>query len=118
MASLCIYFLVLLWYFGLSPIHCEDQFHHSPVVHIEHGAIKGKVIFSLTNKTIYSFLGIPYAKPPIKDLRFQVSLSYVNKIKYYQNNMSLQTTTCITENYITFLLEAIYFFSEIFLLSS
>lgn len=42
-------------------------------VDIESGRIRGKRSLTLfQEKPYYSFRGIPYAQPPIKDLRFKV----------------------------------------------
>lgn len=43
-------------------------------VDIESGRVRGKRSLTLFHeKPYYSFRGIPYAQPPIKDLRFKVS---------------------------------------------
>jgi carboxylesterase type B len=43
-------------------------------VKINQGVLEGREDTSMsTGKTFYSFLGIPYAKPPVGELRFQVS---------------------------------------------
>lgn len=43
------------------------------VVHTESGAVRGKAQTTLWhNQIYYSFKGIPYAEPPIGDLRFKV----------------------------------------------
>jgi len=49
------------------------QPHKEKAVTISQGTIIGlqrKTLFS--KKLYFSFLGVPYAKPPIKDLRFKV----------------------------------------------
>lgn len=55
-----------------------------PVVEVKQGKLQGTIRKSvLTGNEYYSFQGIPFAKPPIKDLRFQVSEYFhlfVNKI--------------------------------------
>lgn len=48
---------------------CEDL-----VVETVQGKVQGRAFVSVLNKTeYYGFLGIPYAKPPVNELRFQVS---------------------------------------------
>ncbi|XP_046753938.1 esterase E4-like [Diprion similis] len=42
----------------------------APQVTILQGPLEGTTVLSLNNRTIYSFLGIPYAQPPIGNLRF------------------------------------------------
>lgn len=46
----------------------------SPVVTIQEGQIKGMVSEDVRGGKFYSFMGIPYAKPPVGDLRFKVTL--------------------------------------------
>lgn len=42
------------------------------IVRVENGKLKGKTGTDLTGKQYYAFQGIPYAKPPIGNLRFKV----------------------------------------------
>ncbi|KAJ8673053.1 hypothetical protein QAD02_004314 [Eretmocerus hayati] len=42
-----------------------------PIVHIENGSLRGVLKNSSEGYDYYAFLGIPYAKPPIGDLRFK-----------------------------------------------
>lgn len=44
-----------------------------PVVKTPLGGLQGSIIKTDRGETIYTFLGIPYAKPPVGDLRFKVS---------------------------------------------
>lgn len=44
-----------------------------PIIRITSGALKGKVIENCIGERIYAFLGIPFAKAPIGNLRFKVS---------------------------------------------
>jgi carboxylesterase type B len=41
-------------------------------VRIVQGALQGKVMTSRKGRRIHAFQGIPYAEPPVGDLRFQV----------------------------------------------
>lgn len=44
------------------------------IVEVKQGLLEGQIKESiLTGKEYCSFLGIPYAKPPVGELRFQVS---------------------------------------------
>lgn len=44
-----------------------------PVVKTPLGTIEGHIAKTVHGKDFYSFKGIPYAKPPIGDLRFKVN---------------------------------------------
>ena len=46
----------------------------SPIVNTSSGKIRGTAAVSREGKTYYQFLGIPYAKPPVGPLRFEVRL--------------------------------------------
>lgn len=49
----------------------DDDFH---VVTTDLGAVRGNVHHTLLDhRKFYSFRGIPYAQPPVKELRFKVS---------------------------------------------
>ncbi|KAL3273421.1 hypothetical protein HHI36_014865 [Cryptolaemus montrouzieri] len=66
--------LVLLIIFGIC--HClvssEYQKHTSaPIVSTSLGKYQGSLLTSTLGRTIYSFRGIRYAEPPVKDLRFK-----------------------------------------------
>ena len=54
--------------FFVCAAHKEDI-----LVHIKDGALKGKNLTSRNNNTFFAFMGIPYAKPPVGNLRFKVS---------------------------------------------
>lgn len=45
-------------------------------VTIEQGILRGKSYRSRNNTEYYGYLGIPYAKPPIGELRFKVSFEF------------------------------------------
>lgn len=44
-----------------------------PIVEIEQGKLRGKVSKNYNDFEYYTFKGIPYAKPPVGELRFAVS---------------------------------------------
>ncbi|KYB29071.1 Esterase-6-like Protein [Tribolium castaneum] len=56
--------LFALFNFGFSDI----------VIHLPDGSIRGKQSVTLTHKKFYSFEKIPYAAPPIGELRFQAPI--------------------------------------------
>ncbi|KAK9885279.1 hypothetical protein WA026_010774 [Henosepilachna vigintioctopunctata] len=43
----------------------------NPVVQTAYGKVRGKVLKSYDNKDFYAFQGIPFAEPPVGNLRFQ-----------------------------------------------
>ena len=45
----------------------------SPIVQTTSGAVVGKIETLPYGKSVYEYLGIPYAEPPVGDLRFAVS---------------------------------------------
>ncbi|KAI4468816.1 carboxylesterase [Holotrichia oblita] len=51
------------------------------IVQIEEGALKGTTRTDINGRTIYSFLGIPYAKPPVGELRFKLPAENTNSLK-------------------------------------
>jgi carboxylesterase type B len=42
------------------------------IVSVAQGGLRGKTVTTAAGITYYSFQGIPYAKPPVGALRFQV----------------------------------------------
>lgn len=64
---------------SISVIICANYVvsEEKPVVETTHGTILGKVLKTLIkNVDYFGFMGIPYAAPPIGDLRFLVSKKY------------------------------------------
>lgn len=44
----------------------------NPTVTVQQGVLLGKLIENIHGEKIFSFQGIPYAKPPLGKLRFKV----------------------------------------------
>jgi len=42
-----------------------------PIVQTQYGKVQGRLCSKLNEKQVYSYSKIPFAKPPVKDLRFQ-----------------------------------------------
>lgn len=53
-----------------------------PIVQVEEGKLRGKISVDYKGGQFYSFQGIPYAKPPVGDLRFKVSAKFVNYLNF------------------------------------
>jgi len=47
-----------------------------PLVRIGQGVLQGKVMTSRKGRRIQAFQGIPYAQPPVGELRFQVWIEF------------------------------------------
>jgi hypothetical protein len=59
-------------------------------VTLEQGAVKGQRIESIRDRQMLAFLGVPYAKPPVGDLRFKVRQEVVlNDILSTRNSIKL-----------------------------
>lgn len=79
----CIFFQLNMWFVSIScTIFLYATFVFSsfcdPVIKITTGEVRGHILKSRDGRDFYSFSGIPYAKPPIGDLRFKVI--FQNKI--------------------------------------
>ncbi|KAJ8920363.1 hypothetical protein NQ315_005227, partial [Exocentrus adspersus] len=56
--------------------HADDN--ETLVLELDDGQIKGRVLTTISKTTFYSFQGIPYAEPPVDELRFQELSSDTN----------------------------------------
>lgn len=66
---------IFIWLtLAVIPYTKQQTVQQAPVVKIKNGLIRGKYGFTFDKRTPYSrFIGIPFAQPPIGDLRFAVS---------------------------------------------
>lgn len=46
------------------------------ILQLSQGQIQGSILYSRNGREFNAFQGIPYAKPPISDLRFEVKHKY------------------------------------------
>lgn len=69
--------MFLLNIFAISFLVPLVYSHEFKVVNTESGAVRGKSATTLwEEKPYYLFKGVPFAEPPVKKLRFKVSLFY------------------------------------------
>nr|AIY68319.1 putative beta-esterase [Leptinotarsa decemlineata] len=61
--------LLLIVFLNVS----ADSLHH-PIVTLSEGDVEGFIEHTVKGRSFYAFKGIPYARPPIGDLRFQESV--------------------------------------------
>ncbi|XP_068916707.1 carboxylesterase 4A-like isoform X3 [Tenebrio molitor] len=66
----------VIYYVLLNVIQCQNWRNKRPTVRIEQGVLEGTRIITDTGKNVNAFLGIPYATPPIGDLRFAPPQKY------------------------------------------
>ena len=59
---------------------CEAR-KEDVVVQLQNGELRGTHLTSRNNKTFYAFMGIPYAEPPVGELRFKVR----DKVTFHSN---------------------------------
>ncbi|GLG98111.1 Esterase E4 [Gryllus bimaculatus] len=59
--------LILLTVYGWVSVGAQDE----PIVKVEQGQLRGREATSVLGERYYSFQGIPYAKPPVGELRFK-----------------------------------------------
>lgn len=60
-----------MWVVSITCILFLSAVICNPVVRITNGAIRGQTLKSRDGRDFYSFTSIPYAKPPINELRFK-----------------------------------------------
>lgn len=61
----------------LAAVSCD------PVVKLSKGEIRGHTLKSRNGRDYNSFTGIPYAKPPVGDLRFKVNFGTLYNGGYF-----------------------------------
>ena len=71
MLSVCLCFVVIVY----SARVCGSE--GDLTVQTNYGHVRGMTTERVPGKRIHTFLGIPYASPPVKDLRFEVQLIFL-----------------------------------------
>ncbi|KAL3273416.1 hypothetical protein HHI36_014861 [Cryptolaemus montrouzieri] len=61
---------IIFYWLGFGQCFMNDEKKEDPIVSTPLGKYRGSILTSTLGKTIYSFRGIRYAKPPVKNLRF------------------------------------------------
>lgn len=69
-----IYNLFLTIFITLA---CANLIKCDPTVTLSQGELVGRVFTNENGVEYYGYLGVPYAKPPIRKLRFRVSLKKI-----------------------------------------
>jgi len=64
--------MIIKWVFIAVVMYLDLAYCISQKLEITKGVIKGQILKSRNGRSYYSYTGIPYAKPPIGELRFKV----------------------------------------------
>jgi len=75
-------FMLKMWVASIISILFLSAVICDPVVRITKGAIQGITSKSRDGRDFYSFITIPYAKPPVDELRFEVNFIEIYIIRY------------------------------------
>lgn len=59
--------------FAVAVRYYQSQKTLTPVLEISTGKLQGLVSYTRGGKEVHEYLQVPYAKPPVGDLRFAVS---------------------------------------------
>lgn len=67
--------------------------HSAPTVHVHQGTLTGTYLTSRYGRTFAAFQGIPYAQPPIGNLRFKVRVIYfkISKVTAVFSNVKYKS---------------------------
>jgi hypothetical protein len=73
-----VFCCAIAYYYTITQSEWID--HGGPTVSTKYGKLKGIKSVSRGGKEYFEFLGIPYAKPPTKNLRFEVCINYTSVV--------------------------------------
>jgi len=81
--------MIIKWTFIAVTLYLDLAQCLSQELKITKGVIKGQILKSRNGRSYYSYTGIPYAKPPLGELRFKVYNLFVLIILYYKHGNRL-----------------------------
>ena len=66
--------IVSMWFMNFP----KDEITTKPplIVQTQNGLVEGVTVQAAFNETVTAFLGIPFAKPPVGDLRYILKISF------------------------------------------
>lgn len=59
-------------------LYVSNSLKIEPEVKVQQGVLRGSIARSINGHKYYVFKGIPYAKPPVGNLKFMVNLNNLN----------------------------------------
>lgn len=78
-----IFVFILAFYVSNTIWEYLQSDHQFYTIETSSGRIRGKLNHTLFDKKLfYSFRGIPFAKPPIQEFRFKVSIDKIWRINF------------------------------------
>lgn len=78
-----------------------SRMSETATVSVTQGGLKGRKVLTKSGLQYYSFQGIPYAKPPVGDLRFKVSNFILRKEENQFFNFQLHSCTSTAYTVVT-----------------
>jgi hypothetical protein len=73
---------VIFWHIASVLVWMASQVQADCHVNIAQGAARGSIMTSFHGREFCSYRGIPYAQPPVGELRFKVSNSMLGQPQY------------------------------------
>lgn len=70
MAANMSYLISLTFFLYVTKTFQLQAYDAAPTVQTESGKVVGKIETLLLGKSVYTYLGIPFAEPPVGELRF------------------------------------------------
>ena len=74
--------VTILIYVILNAVFCESIYTRNPIAYTKYGSVEGIPVPVHTGQIIDTYLGVPYARPPIGDMRFMVGYAFLVIIRH------------------------------------